>query len=384
MRTSPLVDQTAAACPEAQVLLCCAQAGHNPASTQKLSSLLRQDVDWEALIQLAQRHRVLPLVYRALEAVNSDAVPQPIRATLDHQFHVSAQRNLFLAGTLLKLLRLLESHRIPVIPYKGPVLAMQAYGNLALRQFGDLDILVREQDVVRAKELLLDHGYRWWQQRPVSLFPRQRKVYELFNEERQVLVELHWAVTSSTFYFPLDSATLWECLDTLLLLGNPVPTLSREHLLLILCAHGAKHHWHRLAWICDIAGVLQISADLDWQHLLERADQLGSRRILLLGIFLAHRLLSTSLPDTLAQPLRSDPVIPALASEVEADLFSNAGQPLSAVDRPLFYLRLREQLQHRVLCSAYLAYHIIMRPMLQRYERCSVSLPDRANSKQPI
>src|SRR5262249_37023884 len=126
--------ETTLICPEAQVLLCCAQSCHNPANTKQLSSLLRQRLDWDSVIQLAQRQRGLPLVYRDLHGVNSDAVPQAIRAALYRHFHASAQRNLFLAGTLLKLLRLLESHHIPAIAYKGPVLAMLAYGNLALRQ----------------------------------------------------------------------------------------------------------------------------------------------------------------------------------------------------------------------------------------------------------
>ena len=381
MRTSPLSDAAPPASLEAQVLLCCAQSCHNPASTHQLSSLLRQGLDWTSLIQLAERHRVLPLVYRALQAVNSDTVPQPIRAELYHDFHANAQRNLFLAGTLLKLLRLLENHQIPAISYKGPVLAMLAYGNLTLRQFGDLDILVHKKDVARAQDLLLSQGYRWWEQRPLTFFPRQRKVYELFNEEGQVLVELHWAVTSSTFYFPLDPVALWQSLETVVLLDKPVHTLSREHLLLILCAHGAKHHWDRLAWICDIAMLLHVCADINWQHLLEHAERLGSRRMLLLGIFLAYTLLGTSLPDNLQQRLRSDPAIPGLAAEVQARLFTNASQPLSAIDRPLFYLRLRDRLRHRLRCSGYLMYHMMTSRLLKRFARGSMSSSYSANSK---
>jgi hypothetical protein len=194
-------------------------------------------------------------------------------------------------------------------------------------------------------------------------------VYELFNEEGQVLVELHWAVASSTFYFPLDPAALWEHLETVVLLNTPVRTLRREHLLLILCAHGAKHHWDRLAWVCDIAMLLHVCADINWQHLLEHADRSGSRRMLLLGIFLAHTLLGVSLPDNLQQPLRTDPAIPTLAAEVQARLFTKASQPLSAVDRPLFYLRLRDRLRHRLWCSGYLVYHMATSHLFQRFAR---------------
>jgi Uncharacterised nucleotidyltransferase len=80
---------------------------------------------------------------------------------LRHHFQVNALRNVFLAGTLLKLLRLLEAHGIAALPYKGPVLAALAYGNVAFRQFGDLDLLVRPQDADRAKALLWAQGYCW-------------------------------------------------------------------------------------------------------------------------------------------------------------------------------------------------------------------------------
>ena len=367
MYTTLLADTTAQACSEVQVLLCCAQTCYNPASAEQLPHLLRLDFNWDSLIRLAVRHRVLPLLYRSVQIIGADLVPPPIWAELQHHFHANAQRNLLLAGTLLRLLGLLTRHDIPAIPYKGPVLAMAAYGNLALRQFGDLDILVRQQDVERAKDLLLAQGYRWWEQRPITLLPRQRKVYELISADGQVLVELHWAITSSTFYVPLDPACLWERLETVVLLDLPVRTLTPEHLLLILCVHGAKHHWHRLAWICDIAALLHVSTQMNWGYLLAQADRLGCRRMLLLGVLLAQTLLGTPLPGPLQDRLCADMVIPSLAREVQARLFINAGCPLAAIDRPLFYLRLRERLCDRLRCSCYLVYHTITSRVLSSF-----------------
>jgi hypothetical protein len=367
MSTTSLADTTAQAYPEVQVLLRCAQTCYNPTSAAQLPRLLCPDFNWAWLIRLALRHRVLPLVYRGMQTIDADLVPPPVWAELQHHFHANAQRNLLLGGTLLRLLRSLARHNIHALPYKGPVLAVAAYGNLALRQFGDLDILVRQQDVERAKDLLLAQGYRWWEQRPHTLLPRQRKVYELISADGQVLVELHWAITSSTFYFPLDPARLWERLETVVLLETPVRTLTPEHLLLILCIHGAKHHWHRLAWICDIAALLHVAAGMDWEHLLEQADRLGCRRMLLLGVFLAQMLLGKSLSEPVRHRLYADAAIPRLAREVQEHLFTHTNRPLAAVDRPLFYLRLRERLRDRLRCSCYLVYHAITSRLLSAF-----------------
>ncbi len=63
-------------------------------------------------------------------------------------------------GELQRILDIFKSHGITAIPYKGPVLAIQAYGNLAFREFGDLDIFIQKQDFLKVKELLLDNGYK--------------------------------------------------------------------------------------------------------------------------------------------------------------------------------------------------------------------------------
>ena len=46
------------------------------------------------------------------------------------------------------------------LAYKGPVLALQAYGNVQSRAFQDIDLLVRLGDFQRVRSALLASGYR--------------------------------------------------------------------------------------------------------------------------------------------------------------------------------------------------------------------------------
>ena len=83
------------------------------------------------------------------------------KTTLDQlrdDFNDNSRRNLFLTRELLNLLTLFETHQIPAIPFKGPVLAASVYGNLALRQFSDLDLIIHKQHVAKARELLVSAG----------------------------------------------------------------------------------------------------------------------------------------------------------------------------------------------------------------------------------
>jgi hypothetical protein len=342
--------------PEAAVLLWGVQAFFYPAQTPQCPAVLQQSLDWPHLLHLARIHGVLPLLSRSLHTIGPDLVPQDALTALRDAFQANTQRNLFLAGTLLKLLRLLEAHGVAAIPYKGPVLATLAYGNVALRQFGDLDLLVHPQDADRAKALLWAQGYRWPDGRPPARFPRLLKVYELVSPDGHVLVELHWALTSATFFFPLDSALLWTRLETVSLLETPVRSLAPEDLLLILCVHGAKHHWSRLGWICDVAALLRVTPQLDWARCLAQASRLGGTRMLALGLSLAHTLLDAGFPEAVWRWIQTEPVVPWLVAQVRAGLFAATAHPQEAWDHPTFYLGLRERLWDRLRCVLYLAY----------------------------
>jgi len=110
-----------------------------------------------------------------------------------------------MADELAAIAGLLDGHGVECVPYKGPTLALRAYGDLAMREFGDLDLLVRARDVLKAKSVLMGRGY-------VPITP-------LAPEQEQVLVasSIHYelglaggpramTVPDQTACFRLDSA----------------------------------------------------------------------------------------------------------------------------------------------------------------------------------
>jgi hypothetical protein len=147
--------------------------------------------------------------------------------------------------------------------------------------------------------------------------------------------------------------------------GTPVLNLGPEHLLLVLSVHGAKHHWGKLMWICDIAEVVRSYTDkIDWDRLMTQARRLGVARILSLALFLARDLLGAVVPETVWRRVKAEPKVAWLAGQVRAGLFS--GGTLMAVERPAFYIQLRERAQDRLRCRAYLGYRL-MAPRAQAW-----------------
>src|SRR5262249_35093242 len=146
--------------PEIRLLLDCARTCIDTQQANRIRDLASKDIDWAYLLRTARAHGVMPLFYRSLNSTCPDTVPEPILVELRQHFYANAGRNLFLAKELLTVVQCLEGHKIPSIPYKGPVLATSVYGNLAFREFGDLDILVRERDYNLAQRVLIDQGFR--------------------------------------------------------------------------------------------------------------------------------------------------------------------------------------------------------------------------------
>ena len=322
----------------------------NPETADRIRALLREDLDWIYLFRLALLHGMMPLLYWHLGSVCPDAVPEASLAALRKHFHKNVQRNLLLTSELLTLLDLLTLHGISAIPYKGPILAASVYGNLALRYFSDLDLLVRKQDMAKAKDLLVTEGYRL--DHPLNKV--QEAAYIRFqahlpfsSHDGQSFVDLHSSFTPSYYAFPLDLERLWERLGPNLFGGREVLTLSPEDLLLILCVHGAKHLWARLAWICDIAEIIRVHGEIDWGQVMDQAFAVGSERALFLGLFLANALLGADLPEEIIRRVQADPVTQSLGAQVRRRLFRDAACPPGALESCLFHLKVRERVWDR-------------------------------------
>lgn len=142
--------------PEAELLLLCASPLKNEERAARVGQLLDENPDWNFLHDLAESHRLTPLLYWELKSTRPDLI-SPLLAD---RFERNMRNSLFLTGELLRILDLFEREGIAAIPFKGPTLAVTAYDNLALRRFDDLDILVRPEDVWRARDVMLREGFQ--------------------------------------------------------------------------------------------------------------------------------------------------------------------------------------------------------------------------------
>ncbi len=352
---------------EEELLLCCARTRLDDACGARISAILREDIDWAYLLQIADRHGLTPLLYRTLRNSCADSVPSSILADLQASFRLNTVRNLYLLDELLSVLGLLEANAIPAVSLKGPLLARSLYGNVALRQCADLDIFVSSNDLARAEVLLNERQYT--REHIGAFFP------EYHFQKGATTIDLHWHIMP--LYFPLDWSIdhLLQTSSAKSFLDQRVRYLKAEDTLLTLCMYAAKELWElQLVYIVDISELIQTRQALDWVYINERAGCLGIQRILFLGLRLASELLGAALPTEVATAADRDKAVHALAARVRSRMFSpptDPGQSL-LVRQMLVHPRARERLRDKV-ASYFSSARVLVGP--NEKDRAFVRLP---------
>lgn len=356
------------ASPEVQLLLACARTVVDEVTSAQIKSLLNGEINWVYLRDKAHRHGVMPLLYRSLDSTFPELVPPEVLDSLRGSFQRNALNNLVRTRELLDVLQLIERQGIPVLPFKGPLLAIQAYGQLELRQFGDLDVLVHKRDVTKVKEILFGQGYSlavplpWISKVIPALAPGKDLVF--VHDDKKIVIELHWRLTGRHFDLPLDMKSLWLRLVSVSYAGATIKSLPLDDLIIYLCMHGSRHSWERLAWICDVAELARLNPDTDWNELLDQAARLGSERMLALGLLLASDLLEINLPADVAERVRDDPKVRLVAERVRDLLFQKDYDYLDISYWYHHHLMMRERFRDRA--RLYLYY-------LSRYVRLALT-----------
>jgi hypothetical protein len=234
---------------------------------------------------------------------------------------------------------------------------------------------VKKTDVLKARDILLAEGYMPAKSLSLTqqeLLLRTQHNLQFSRDNRRLIIELHWEVAPHLFASSVSAEHIWQDLNTTVVQGTEVKTLSADDLLFSLCVHGSRHLWERLSWICDVAELINRQS-FNWTTLLERAATADSERMFLLGLHLAHELLDAPLPDEVQRRCESDEQLRVLAANVVEHLFNGTTHvPATSGEIFKYNIRVRKTLGAR---ARYLAY--IFRPT--DGDLSSRSLPSRMN-----
>lgn len=332
---------------EINLLLICSQRISSGELSERVAPILEKDLDWDFLFRVSYRNGIFPLVFGNLLKASPDAIPDEVRSSVSSTLKEHTENNMFLTGQTLRILRRFASAGIPLLPFKGPLLSIQAFGDPGLRTYGDLDLLVQPKHLNEAITLLQTSGFEavtsaTWLQKSNWYISRQKDVHFVDAAGRTVL-ELHWKLSGSHFGLPKEMNRLWERLEWVDLAGMRVPNLSFNDLLIYLCLHGSRHSWERFGWICDVYYLITSHSDVDWESILIESRQLGCENVVALGLKLMEKFFGYRIPDAFARSAGQNPIFDEMVAEIRGRIFAPEALQVELGDRYAYHLKLKER-----------------------------------------
>ncbi len=313
--------------PELCLLLRCLQADLETSVDPRLTELLKQDISWDYLLDMADWHDVTPLL--AMRLVGHSAVPPTVSELLRKSALTNYAKNFFLSAELTKLSAALAANGIPYIPYKGTVLSQYLYGSVASRSVCDIDLIIRPEDVVQAiscfEGLGFEDGFGLSASQRVTAI---RYGFEYCFIRDGVSVDVHWRPVQQFCWPSLDTDRIWKSLVPFSFFGGQVSIFSPECMLTTLCIHSAQHDWTELKMFADIAKLLSLHPTLDWRIIKDLTADSHSRRSVLVALSLTHTHLGAPLPKQVLGEIALNRQVSQIANRVYSTIWPSRISPI--------------------------------------------------------
>lgn len=280
---------------EFQLLLACIRArlAGGPIDSD---SVEWSKLDWTEVVSLALRHKIAPLVnsfqgdLRGITPLESTRLNRRCRSIL--------AKNLELARQLQSIHETLLGADIPLMAIKGPTLAIEIHGGLQHRQFSDLDVLIRPDDLAQTLQLSMQLGYRvdgpavhqLSESRLRKFAARSRELTLVRHDgNRTTAVDLHWGLSDDPHFFETDHSALFASDSSCSIGGSAVCTAPFEFQLVYLALHAIGHQCARLSWLFDFAVALNRLTAVETQDFLQGLIY-SHRRIVICAMLMLERL----------------------------------------------------------------------------------------------
>lgn len=178
---------------------------------------------------ILQRNRLLSLFQTLPVAYPETPAWEAFRTRMGIAYQHSLLQGLRQLKTGTALTECLKAAGVASLPVRGPFLARDVFGDVAVRQSADIDILVSCRDRLKAWKACKEAGFislDW--ECPLWPFDKHRIHWRLRHKDDSVVCELHWAVEPVYGAMTLNYEAIVR-----------EPDASRE--LLLLCLHAGEH-----------------------------------------------------------------------------------------------------------------------------------------------
>lgn len=331
--------------PEEHLILYCSSNNINPKLKDKILLLCDSKLNWEYIVDFTTLHRLRPTLYYNLNSICPEKVPEDILNKLRTFYQNNVRKNLLLTGDLVKVMGLLKNNEINTIAYKGPVLALQAYDNIGLREFGDIDLFIDKSNALNVKQIMIEHGYELY---PSLNFKEDAYYLKFITEhsfinENGTIFEIKWKFEGDFISFPINHNFISNKIYKQDINGFKLNTFTPESQIQVLCVHSAKHDWKKLSWICDIAEFIKRET-IDWKEIIVSSKKLGIERMIMVNLILANDLFNLKIPEEIKNEINNDPTAQKIAHHIKKQIFIEQKKSINLFEKFFLDFKKRENI----------------------------------------
>lgn len=286
----------------------------------KIREILNECLDWNYILECSIRQRVSPLFYWNLRKIsNGNVVPDEVMKSLEKIYYSNLARNILFYDELSKILTAFKKAGIDTIVLKGALLAEEIYKNVGLRLMSDIDLLIKEKDLQKAKKELTELKYSSTIIFPTKLHEQQHKMLSgelsFIHQNKKCVVDIHWDIQPYEYNYKVDVNKFWNNAKPVKIAGVDVLTFAPEDILQHLCLHVHKHITLSIIFsyappakplrdYCDIAEVTWYYKDtINWNHLFQSSNDYRIEEPIFQGLTIAKEYFGAFVPENILSAL---------------------------------------------------------------------------------
>ena len=293
---------------EDKLILSCIKIFPNDIELDKINSMIPYIRDWDYLITTIIDRGIGPLLYTKLPLLsNSQQIPENLNTKLKQAYYKTFSRSTILYEHFRNIVEEFNLHIIPVIALKGIFLSEWLYQDIGLRQFSDIDLLVKEEDGEKCITILEQLGYKKQQSDKLSVFVESQ--FEIVHYPAMTLngvsIEIHIRLHQKTENYKVIIPQLWENSNSSIINGVQVNSLTINDLLIYLCLHLDKHFRSgHVQFTCfnDITNIVEVySKSIDWNAFKVTCQLFNCEDIVFRYLVLIHNYMNAPVPTEIIQ-----------------------------------------------------------------------------------
>ena len=295
---------------ENRLLLYCTQVKINKNYIELIKDTLNLPLNWKEILNSSLWYGTTYLLYHHLQFFQDlcACIPEKTMIELKKNYHANVIKKVFINEELNRVIKEFKYEGIEVILLKGIALEKLAYGDRGLRPMGDIDFLVKKEDLPTAETLLLRLGYSFYGNKPADWYRKNHQEINYISKEKKMHIDLHWHISNKSHPSRIrvtDTKIIkkwWKNAIPIELPIGKVQILSPFDSIFHLLLHFLKHRFMTinggfsskgaLIQMCDILEILKhYKKTIDWSKLGHQANEYGISNITFTSLFIVNKFI---------------------------------------------------------------------------------------------